>query len=148
MNQMTLAGMLPGTPIRSLDELKNLPEHTVVLRRSGAQPSFRTAWTLTVLDAQTRYWSSASWRAQHSDEDLFNDAIESMVILYRPLETFAIGLLDGAGYVERAAPMEPFPTLEEAARLLPQRAAENPMSAILHRIDPGEWNIYEGAMPA
>lgn len=148
MNQMTLAGMLPGTPIRSVDELKTLPAHSVALRRSGAQPHFRTAWTLTVLDAETRYWSSSSWRAQHTDEVLFTDAIETMIVLYRPAEEFAIGFLNGNGFVEPAAPMQLLPTLQAAVRMLPHRAAENPMSAILHRIDPGSWNVYEGPLPS
>jgi hypothetical protein len=64
--------------------------------------------------------SSASWRAQHTDEDLFNDAIESVEFLYRPHEGFAVGLLDGAGAIEAAAPMDgPCSTLDCARRPFP-----------------------------
>jgi hypothetical protein len=143
MSLWNLAEMLPGTPIRSLDELKNLPAHTVVLRRSGAQPSFRTAWTLTVLDAENRYWSSSSWRAQHSDEDLFKDAIEAMVLLYRPLEQFGIGLLNEAGHVADQSNVALYGTLGDAQNAIGQLAAQHPMYAILRRIA-GSWIVYEG----
>lgn len=148
MNRMTLAGMLPGTPVRSVDELNSLPAHSVVLRRSTTQPHFRTAWTLTVLDPGNRYWSSSSWLVRHSDEDMLAGAAETMILLYRPVESFAIGLLDGHGSIEMAAPMEAFETLGGAARALPRRAGENPMSTIIHRIDPGSWVVYEGALPS
>lgn len=114
MDSMTLTGMLPGSRIESLDTLKTLPAGSVVLRRSHTQPYFRTAWTLTVLDAETRYWASSSWRAQPSDEDLFEGAMETMILLYRPREEFAVGLLDGNGRLQRAAPMTHPGTLDDA----------------------------------
>lgn len=146
MNDRNLAGMLPGTPICSLDELKNLPAHTVVLRRSGTQPSFRTAWTLTVLDDETRYWSSSSWRAKHSDEDLFTGAIEAMVLLYRPLEQFGIGLLSEGGWIADQSNVALYGTIDEAQKAIAQLASKHVMYAILHRIDPGPWVVYDDAM--
>lgn len=143
-NSITLAGMLPGSSIHSLDDLKTLPAGSVVLRRSRAQPYFRTAWTLTILDAETRYWTSASWRAEHSDEDMFSDAMETMIVLYRPREEFAVGLLDGNGWLENQPPLTSPVTLDDAKRLVPGLAAINPMAAIIHRIDPGPWVVYAG----
>ena len=143
-NSMTLAGMLPGSPIGSLEDLKTLPEHSVVLRRSGAQPYFRTAWTLSILDAETRYWTSSSWRAQHSDEDMFNDAMETMTVLYRPREEFAVGLLDGNGMLVSAPPLTPVGTLADAKKAASHLAAKDPMAVIIQQIDPGPWVVFEG----
>lgn len=143
-HSMTLAGMLPGSPVHSLEDLKTLPEHTVVLRRSRAQPYFRTAWTLSIPDTDIRYWTSSTWRAHHSDEDMFSDAMETMIVLYRPREEFAVGLLDGNSMLVSAPPLTPPGTLADAKKAASRLAANDPMTVIIQKIDPGPWVIYEG----
>lgn len=140
----TPAHMIPGTVLTSADDLKVLPQYSVVLVRSHGQPFFRTAWTLTVMeDLGLRYWSSAGWRAQLSDEELFGCAQEAPVLLYRPDERFGIGPLNEAGWVPRdEEEITVYASLTDASGALDAATAANPRSAVLQQISPGPWVVY------
>jgi hypothetical protein len=139
----TPAQMLPGTALVSADDLKVLPAYSVVLVRSHGQPYFRTAWTLTVMeDLGLRYWSSAGWRAQLSDEDLIGCAKEAPVLLYRPDERFGIGPLNRAAGSPRREDITVYASLPEAQAALEKAVTADPRSAILQQISPGPWVVY------
>jgi hypothetical protein len=140
----TPAHMLPGTALKSVEDLKVLPAYSVVLVRSHVQPYFRTAWTLTHMEEHgIRFWSSAGWRAELSDEDLFAGAKEAPVLLYRPDERFGIGPLNEAGWIPRDEnEITVYATLPEATAALEAAVAADPRSAILQQISPGPWVVH------
>lgn len=144
MSSLIPPGMLPGANILTQAELVLLPEGSVVLRRSHAQPYFRTAWTLRLRHNGTRLWQSAAWQSEPSDEEFFDGAKEVMVLLYRPVEHFGIGLLDGDGRIADHSSVVVYRDLQAAKHDIGRRAAKNPMAAILQRLDPGIWSVFEG----
>lgn len=139
----TSAHMIPGTPLQSASDLSVLPAHSVVLVRSEIRPSFRTAWTLTVMeDLGLRYWSSASWRARPTDEELFAYALEAPVLLYRPDERFDIGPLSEEGWVLwDEEEITVFDSLAKAQAAL-GTAGTDPRAAVLQQISPGSWAVH------
>lgn len=138
----SVTGMLPGTPIETLEELAALPKYSVVLVRSQMQPYFRTAWTLSILYGE-RTWHSASWRATPTDEDLFGCAKEPVILLYKPLEQFGVGSLADQGWLDSHKPIEIHDTLPAAVEALGAASDTDPRAVLTHRIHPGPWQLHE-----
>jgi hypothetical protein len=142
MTDAPVLGMLPGTPLESLDDLAALPKYSVVLVRSEMQPYFRTAWTLSIIYG-VRTWRSSSWRADPSDKELFNGAKEPIILLYKPLEQFGIGSLYEKGWLASHKPVAVHGSLPEALEALGSALETNPDAVITHRIHPGPWTLHE-----
>jgi hypothetical protein len=143
ITEPSVTGMLPGTPIETLEELTALPHHSVVLVRSETQPYFRTAWTLSILYG-VRTWHSSSWRADPSDKELFAGAKEPIILLYQPLEQFGIGSLYEKGWLDSHQPVTVHASLAEALEALGSALDTNPDAVLTHRIHPGPWQLHEG----
>lgn len=140
MRDVLLHERLPA--IESLEELASLPQYSVVLVRSTIQSNFRTAWTLSIIDG-TRSWHSSSWRAQPSDEELFDATDEPIILLYKPLEQFGIGTRRDDGWLDIHGTIKVFSSLTEAQAQLPAALISNPEAVLAHRIDPGRWQLHE-----
>ncbi|WP_227471678.1 hypothetical protein [Paenarthrobacter sp. YJN-5] len=138
----SVTGMLPGTPIESLEELAALPQYSVVLVRSEVQPHFRTAWTLSIIYG-VRTWHSSSWRADPSDQELFDGAKEPIILLYKPLEQFGIGSLYEKGWLDSHKPVTVHDSLPQALEALGAALESDPNAAVTHRIHPGRWQLHE-----
>jgi hypothetical protein len=134
--------MLPGTPVETLEELATLPQYSVVLVRSEMQPYFRTAWTLSIIYG-VRTWHSSSWRADPSDQELFNGAKEPIILLYKPLEQFGVGSLREQGWLDSHKPVAVHGSLPEAMEALGSALDTNPDAVLTHRIHPGPWQLHE-----
>lgn len=134
----TLTEMLPGTEILTFSQLTELPEHSVVLRRSEVQPYFRTAWTLGIINGR-RYWSSSSWRYEPDDLEILAGAMEPPILLYRPVEQFGIGTLREAGWLDLRVPVTVHENLAAAQEAL---ASAGDGAVLTHRIDPGPWQVH------
>lgn len=137
-----VTGMLPGTPIESLEELSSLPHYSVVLVRSRVQPYFRTAWTLSIVYGR-RTWHSALWRASPSDDELFEGAVEPAILLYKPLEQFGIGKINDQGWLDNRQPVVEHPTYLDAVESLKTASGTDPRAVLTHRIHPGPWQQRE-----
>lgn len=137
----SVTGMLPGTPIETLEELAALPQYSVVLVRSEMQPYFRTAWTLSILYGE-RTWHSASWRATPTDEDLFGCAKEPVILLYKPLEQFGVGSLYEKGWLDSRKPVTVHASLPAALEALGTALNSDPDAVLTHRIHPGPWQLH------
>ncbi|MET4143902.1 hypothetical protein [Arthrobacter sp. UYCo732] len=137
-----VSDMLPCTEIGSLDELSSLPQYSVVLVRSKAQSNFRTAWTLSITYG-TRTWHSSAWRADPSDKQLFENASEPIILLYKPLEQFGIGTQFEKGWLDSKKPVTVHDSLAAAVGALEDALGTDPDAVITHRIHPGRWNLHE-----
>lgn len=138
----SVTGMLPGTPVETLEELAALPQYSVVLVRSEMQPYFRTAWTLSIIYGE-RTWHSASWRATPTDEDLFGGAKEPIILLYKPLEQFGVGKRRDDGWLDIHGAIQVFGALPDALEALGTELEGDPSAVLAHRIHPGPWQLHE-----
>ncbi|GAA4033232.1 hypothetical protein GCM10023063_15880 [Arthrobacter methylotrophus] len=142
ITEPSVAGMLPGTTIETLEELAALPKHSVVLVRSETQPYFRTAWTLSIIYG-VRTWHSSSWRADPSDKELFDGAKEPIILLYKPLEQFGIGSLYEKGWLDSHKPVTVHDSLPAALQALTTALDSDPDAVLTHRLHPGPWQLHE-----
>lgn len=140
MSEAPVRDMLHGTEIGTLDELAALPQYSVVLVRSKVQPDFRTAWTLSIIYG-TRTWHSASWRADPSDRELFENADEPIILLYKPLEQFGIGTQFEKGWLDSKKPVTVYGSLAAAVGALEAALDAAPDAVVTHRIHPGRWTL-------